>query len=69
MDWIKVSEQLPEEGVRVLVFRGEDSFYNPCIAKYHVITGRESWWSFEPGFFALPPTHWMPLPPNPQIKG
>ena len=60
-EWIPVSERLPEEGSRVLVRRGDEPLYNPCIAKYTYTTGIGETWYYEPDFVGMRPTHWMPL--------
>jgi hypothetical protein len=48
--WIPCSEQLPEKGLRVLLWDG----------RHQVVGYRYGQW-FAPGLYTVTPTHWMPL--------
>jgi hypothetical protein len=54
MEWIKVEDKLPKVNEVVLTFT-PDGYGNSI--EWLV---NETGWSVEP-----PPTHWMPLPPDP----
>jgi hypothetical protein len=61
--YIPVAERLPPENERVLVWFEHGAYYNPCIARYHYVTGGHSWWDYEPDFVSPErPTHWRSLP-------
>lgn len=68
MEWIKISDKLPNYGSTVLIIRSENGvFFEPDIAKF--IDGE-----FTPtvgdikGFNAHMIHHWMPLPLAPSQK-
>jgi hypothetical protein len=68
LHWIPVSEQLPDEGVNVLVWLADR-------ARAVVAYRRDKWWdgtdeelnfhSYTKTDDAEAPTHWMPLPEPP----
>lgn len=57
--WIPVTERLPEEDVRVLVWVGENSCNFPMIDTDRIHNGRWVRWDRYI-------THWMPLPEPPK---
>ena len=82
MNWISVSDSLPEVGHAVLVTNGEIILVGqredaPCLAgekKWQWIacgvSGYEWDWVFDAYYAPDPVTHWMPLPdcPVPRVK-
>jgi hypothetical protein len=56
--WIPVTERLPDEGERVLVF--DKAFLQPEMGTYYSTDG---WVGDE--IASLDPSHWMPLPAPP----
>jgi hypothetical protein len=61
MTWIKVSERLPEEQTRVLVY--EDNYI--FLAEWWDCAG-DIYWNYEGG--RCNPSHWMPLPAMPEVE-
>jgi len=65
-DWIPVTERLPEEGQRVLVYERPEVI---VVAEMHSrsVSGG-LWWSADNGHtaYSVFPTHWMPLPAPPE---
>ena len=57
--WIPVTERLPEEDIRVLVWVGENNCYFPTIDTDRLHETRWVRWNEYI-------THWMPLPPAPK---
>lgn len=57
--WITVSERLPEEGNRILIF---DSLNNRSVTGYYSCP---HWEADDARIFA---THWMPLPKQPLLE-
>lgn len=58
MEWVSVKDKLPDEGLKVLVYKKEQEevsigFYDP--------TTRATQWRCEE-FMEIEVTHWMPLP-------
>ena len=61
--WIPVTERLPEDGERVLVFGGVTMY----VAYYgRNRYGGESWHKLNSKSHYCSPTHWMPLPEPPK---
>ena len=62
MEWIKVTERLPEMYTRVLAVRRneEDQVEVRTVVRYNTPT-----WLWEDCRWAANPTHWMPLPEPP----
>lgn len=58
--WISVTERLPNEGERVLVF--DKAFLQPEMGTYYSTDG---WVGDE--IASLDPTHWVPLPEPPEV--
>lgn len=56
--WINISDRLPKEGKRVLVF-GDDGVFSGCYR------GENSWHCYEDGYISGV-THWMELPQEPK---
>ena len=62
--WIPVTERLPEDLTRVIVFCEDGVSYGLC---EHLIAGDEEvveWHDFL--HYPITPTHWMPLPEPPK---
>ena len=62
--WIPVEEQLPDDGVEVLVSVDENS--DDC--GYHVCLYRGDEWVRSESGYIFGVTHWMPLPEPPEVK-
>lgn len=60
--WIPVSERLPEDGVRVIVYL--DGIY----PYQHIDCRYGKGWLTE-RLTGMTVTHWQPLPPPPEVKG
>jgi hypothetical protein len=62
--WIPVSERLPDDKRRVIVFDANESDTDIDIAYWDDEAAR---WYWEPRLLmSIPPTHWMPLPEPPK---
>lgn len=61
--WVPVTERLPEEDVRVLVWLSKQDFLYTRIDTDRLINGKWTRWNWRV-------THWMPLPEPPkEVKG
>lgn len=60
-------ETAPRDGTRVLVFGYDDPRWQlgPIVAR--TLDRFDGWYSL-PGKHHVKPTHWMPLPPSPEVK-
>lgn len=65
--WIPVSERLPEDGVWVLVYVHGD--IGLAWVKHYSDLPEDVWYGLGEGFRLVDdaPTHWMPLPPKPEV--
>lgn len=63
--WIPVTERLPEEEEVVLVWGGASVY----TAKRHNKYGELMWWKMNSRWHYCNPTHWMPLPEQPDHIG
>ena len=63
-EWIPVTERLPEEGQRVLVYEKLELI---VVAELSRSVSGGLWWSTDNGHtaYSVFPTHWMPLPAPP----
>lgn len=64
-EWISVEERLPEKGQHVLCLYPQKDYGSKCVVDYAETAD---------GFFAEQylferPSHWMPLPEPPKMKG
>lgn len=60
--WIKCVERMPESGIRVIVFNGED--VQICFREWD---GIRYFWEERNYSIVIPKiTHWQPLPPPPE---
>lgn len=65
MDWIPVSEGLPEIGRTVLVIDKHETIRTVYLSTEYWIG---AWTGEECSFCKSTFTHWMPLPPAPEVK-
>ena len=63
MEWIKVEDQIPDEGQDVLLFCYDQIIVGHCSIKRD---GRVDFWSMHGDKLYPAPTHWMPLPEPPK---
>lgn len=62
-NWHSCTDKMPPPDKRILVLRGDEPLYNPCIATLIRCTGGPDVWQYEQGFYCGgSPTHWMDLP-------
>ena len=59
--WIPVWERMPEVGVPVLAYNGNDTFVSEYYRTY-ILPGDEGYMTWVKDQYACYPTHWMPLP-------
>ena len=62
--WIPVWERMPEVGVPVLAYNGNDTFVSEYY-RTHILPGDEGYMTWVKDQYACYPTHWMPLPEPP----
>ena len=71
MKWIKIEDQLPKEGQRVITYHDMTGI---DIMKYHCLDGTKdeefgkNMFHCCTGFLTDDVTNWMPLPDKPEIK-
>ena len=63
--WIPVWERMPEVGVPVLAYNGNDTFVSEYY-RTHILPGDEGYMTWVKDQYACYPTHWMPLPEPPK---
>ena len=69
-EWISVDERLPEEsGVYVAYTDNGNSITLDYSAKHKLFNSFDSYSRDVAEGFAIPVTHWMPLPEAPKMKG
>lgn len=70
LEWIKVSDRLPEPGEKVLCYDAKYGPGTPSVPPEYVVCtyGQGGWWwtDTETGTQPMDVTHWMPLPPPPE---
>ncbi len=68
-EWISVDERLPEANTQVLAINSDGEFYVATYIEHKISPSARGYMTWASGMYNGKPTHWMPLPEAPKMKG
>lgn len=68
-EWISVDERLPEANTQVLAINSDGEFYVATYIEHKISPSARGYMTWASGMYNGKPTHWMPLPEAPKVKG
>ena len=68
-EWISVEDRLPEANTQVLAINSDGEFYVATYIEHKISPSARGYMTWASGMYNGKPTHWMPLPEAPKMKG